>query len=36
MQPFSFLGLEFFRRSKADLADAAAIEVPGLAGTMPW
>jgi len=32
---FSFLGLELFQRSKADLkmlADAAAVEVPGHAG----
>jgi hypothetical protein len=32
MQPFSFLGLELFQRSKADLkmlADAVAVEVPG-------
>jgi hypothetical protein len=35
MQPFSFLGLELFQRSKADLkmlADAVAVEVPGHAG----
>jgi len=35
MQPFSFLGLELFQRSKADLkmlADAVAVEVTGHAG----
>jgi hypothetical protein len=32
MQPFSFLGLELFQRSKTDLkmlADAVTVEVPG-------
>jgi hypothetical protein len=35
MQPFSFLGLELFQCSKADLkmvADAVAVEVSGHAG----
>jgi len=35
MQPFPFLGLELFQRSKADLkmlADAVAVEVSGHAG----